>query len=196
MGRKIWLSKIVPGFIVFVLWLNGWFFPLILLPLFYVILVEKKSWDWLGFSIRNLRPSLVLSILIIFVLIGVYSPIFVHYLSDMLNRGRFNLYDVFLDVVWYPVYEEITYRSFALSHFANLDESYHSSKNLIVNVTQSLLFLSIHKHHFSLSLVLIPVFLLAFLNGILFLRTRNICGCIVSHSVLNGFALLLRYSYG
>jgi membrane protease YdiL (CAAX protease family) len=131
--------------------------------------------------------------MIALVLIGVYYPIFLHYFSDIVKGESPNLYGFFLDVVWYPVYEETAYRSFTLSHFANPDESSLSTRNLVVNVTQSLLFLSIHKHHFPLPLVLVPVFLLAFLSGMLFLRTRNIYGCIVSHSILNGFALLLRY---
>ncbi len=126
-------------------------------------------------------------------IIGMYYPIFLHYFSDIVKQESLSLYGIFLDVVWYPVYEETAYRSFTLSHFAYPDESALSTRNLVVNVTQSFLFLSIHKHHFPFPLVFIPVFFLAFLNGMLFLRTRNIYGCIVSHSVLNGFALLLRY---
>jgi membrane protease YdiL (CAAX protease family) len=126
------------------------------------------------------------------VLIGVYYPIFLHYFSDIVKRDSLTLYRIFLDVVWYPVYEEITYRSFTLTHFGNLHELSLSTRNLTVNVTQTLLFLSIHKQYVSLPLVFVPVFCLAFLTGILFIRTRNIFGCIVSHSLLNGFALLLR----
>ena len=123
----------------------------------------------------------------------VYYPIYLHCFSDIVKGASLTLYRIFLDVVWYPVYEETTYRSFTLAHFANPDEFYLSKRNLIVNATQSLLFLSIHKHHFPMPLVLVPVFFLAFLNGMLFLRMRTIYGCIVSHSILNGFALLLRY---
>jgi len=190
--KDVWISTIIPGLIFFALWLNGWFFPLILFPILYVILVEKKNLDWLGFSGQKIFSSMIRSILIIFVLCGVYYPIFNHYLPDILKREPLTLYGIFLDVVWYPVYEEIAYRSFALTHFAELDKPYLSTRNLIVNLAQSFLFLSIHKHHFSAPLILVPVFLLGLLNGFLFLKTRNIYGCIVSHSVLNGFALLLR----
>jgi len=78
------------------------------------------------------------------------------------------------------------------SHFAKLDRSCLSPRNLIVNIFQSFFFLSIHKHHFSAPLVLLPVFFLGFMSGLLFLKTRNIYGCIASHSAINGFALLLR----
>jgi len=136
---------------------------------------------------------MVISVLIVFVLSGVYYPIFLYYLPYLLQQETINLYEVFLDVVHYPVYEEIAYRSFVLTHFAELDRPYLSTRNIVVNLFQSLLFVVIHKHHFSVPLVLIPVFFLGLLNGFLFLRTRNIYGCITSHSALNGFALLLRY---
>jgi len=191
--REVWVEKVIPALILFSLWLDGWFFPLILLPIVYVLLVEKRSLGWLGLSRHGLRSSTVISVLIVFVLSGIYHPIFLYYLPHMLQQGTMDLYKVFLDVVHYPVYEEITYRSFALAHFAELDRQYLSTRNIIANLSQSLLFLIIHKHHFSVPLVLIPVFLLGLLNGFLFLRTRNICGCIVSHSALNSFGLLLRY---
>jgi len=191
--REVWVEKIIPAFILFSLWLDGWFFPLILLPILYVLLIEKKSLGWLGFSGRELWLSTVISALIAFVLIGLYYPIFLHYFSYMLQRETIDNYGIFLDVVWYPVYEEICYRSFALTHFAEPDKSHASTRNIIVNLIQSLLFLSVHKHHFSTPLVLVPIFFLGLLNGFLFLKTRNISGCIVSHSALNSFALLLRY---
>ena len=145
----MWIWKIVPGFIVFVLWLNGWFFLLILLPILYVLLIEKKSLHWLGFSSYDIRFSIIVGVAIALALIGVYYPIFLHYFSEIMKREVFNLYRIFLDVIWYPLYEEITYRSFTLTHFANLDESCFSTRNFTLNVAQSLLFLSIHKHHFN-----------------------------------------------
>lgn len=192
MKREVVVGKILPLLIFLSLWLDGWFLPLILLPILYVLLVEKKSLEWFGFSRHGLRFSVFISVLIFFVLSAIYYPIFLYYLP-LMERETINLYHVFLDVVHYPVYEEIAYRDFALTHFAKLDSSYLSNRNLIVNLFQSLLFLSIHKHHFGKPLVLIPVFLLGLLNGFLFLKTRNIYGCILSHSSLNGFALLLRY---
>lgn len=193
MKREVWVERIMPGIIFLSLWLDGWFFPLILLPVLYVLLVEKKSLEWLGFSRRGLKVSMLLGAVMALILGAMYYPIFLYYLPVM-KRLTIDLYNTFLDVAWYPIYEELTYRGFALTHFAVLDGSYLSLRNLSVNLIQSLLFLSIHKHHFGTPLVLIPVFLLGFLNGLLFLKTRNIYGCLLSHSALNGFALLLLSS--
>lgn len=189
--REVWVEKIIPALVFFSLWLDGWVFPLILLPIIYVLFIEKKSLGWLGFSRHEIRLSLVVGMLIASVIGGVYYPIFLYYLPIM--KIEVTLYTIFLDVVWYPIYEEVAYRSFGLAHFAKLDRSYLSSRNLIVNILQSILFLSIHKHHFSVPLVLLPVFLLGLMNGFLFLKTRNIFGCIASHSALNGFALFIKH---
>ncbi|GEM_PF-913810 len=191
-NSEVWIFKVIPGLILFSLWLDGWFFPLILLPILYVLLVEKKSLRWLGFSRQGLRYSIIISALIAFALSVMYYPIFLHHLFYMLKRENFDLYSIFLEAIWYPLYEEIAYRSFALTHFADLEKSYLSTRNLAVNLSQSLLFLSLHKHYLSVPFVLVPVFLLGLLNGFSFLRTRNVYGCIVSHSALNSFALLLR----
>jgi len=190
--RKVWIDKIVPAFIFLALWIDGWLLPLILLPIFYVLMIEKKNLGWLGFSKHELRYSLFLSLIITGFLIAIYYPIFFYYFPYM--SEAIDIYTIFSDVFHYPVYEEIAYRSFVLTHFANLDHPPLSNRNLILNLTQSLLFVSIHKHHFSQPLILIPVFLLGLLNGLLFLKTKNIYGCLVSHSILNGSALLLRYA--
>jgi len=190
--REFWVAKVIPAIIFFSLWLDGWFFPLILLPIIYVLFVEKKSLGWLGFSRHKLWFSSVIGVLTTLVLSGIYYPIFLYYLS-ITKMEMVTIYSIFLDVVWYPIYEEVTYRSFVFSHFAKLDQSFLSLRNLIINIFQTFLFLSIHKHHFSTPLVLLPVFFLGLVNGFLFLKTRNIYGCIVSHSALNGFALLLKY---
>jgi len=190
MNREILLGKIIPGLILFSLWLDGGFYPLILLPILYVLFVEKKSLNWLGYSKERFWLSIALGVLIFSVLSGLYYPVFLYYFPSI-KQTTITLYVVFSDVVWYPIYEELAYRSFSLTHFAKFDENYTSSRNLMVNLFQSLLFLSIHKQHFDKPLVLIVVFLFGFLNGLIFLKTRNIYGCIVSHSALNSFALLL-----
>lgn len=176
---------------LFSLWLDSWFFPLILLPIVYVLFVEKKSLGWLGFSRYEIRFSLGMGVMIALVLSGMYFPVFLYYLH-IVKMEIVTINSIFLDVVWYPIYEEVTYRSFVFSHFAKLDRSCLSRRNLIVNIFQSFLFLSIHKHHFSTPLVLLPVFFLGLTNGFLFQKTKNIYGCIVSHSALNGFALFLK----
>lgn len=192
MERRVWVEKIVPLFIFLALWLDGWFLPLILLPVLHVLFVEKKSLGWLGFSKRPLRFSIAAGTLVASVVVGLYYPIFLYYLTAIVERGTVGLYDFFWDVVWYPLYEEFSYRAFLLAHFADFNRI-ASLRNIIINLFQSLLFISIHKHHFGLPLILIPVFMLGLLNGFLFLKTRNIYGCIVSHSIVNALALLLRY---
>ncbi len=190
--RGTWVEKVIPGLILITLWLDGWFYPLLLLPILYVILVEKKTLGWLGFQRRGLRLSAVLGFSLSVALSAVYYPIFLQYLP--LIRGRnVDLHSVFTDVFWYPLYEEIAYRGFALAHFAEPSGFKPSARNLLANITQSLLFLSIHGHHIAagIPMVLVPVFMLGLLNGLLFLKTRNIYGCLISHSVLNSFALIL-----
>ena len=166
---------------------------MLVLPFLYVILVEKKDLAWLGFRTQHVQTSICQGLLTTLFLMGVYYPIFLHYSPTL--SGRFpSLYDVFTDVVWYPVYEEVAYRSFLLVHFARADDSPLSRRNLTVNLIQSSLFLFVHKHHVAQGtpLILIPVLLLALLNGYVFLKTRNISGCLLSHSAVNGFALLLH----
>jgi len=194
MKRRIMIEKIIPAFMLFSLWLDGSLLLLILLPILYVLLVERKSLGWLGFSSHGLKYSLLFGLLVAFALVVIYHPIFLQYLPQMLEGGAIELYTVFLDVFHYPVYEEISYRSFALSHFADLEKSPRSKKNMVVNLFQSVLFVSIHKHHFNAPLILVPVFLLGLLNGILSLKTRNVYGCMFSHSILNSSALLLRHA--
>lgn len=188
----IWIRRILPALIVLSLWLDGWFYPLVLLPLLYVLLVEKKSLGWLGFRTSELGRSALLGIVTPIVSGMVYYPVFLHYIP-LIQRRPIGLYDVFTDIFWYPVYEEVAYRSFALAHFAKFDESRLSTRNLLANLSQSLLFVSVHHHHVTsgMPLLLAPVLMLGLLNGYLFLRTRNIYGCMLSHSTLNGFALLL-----
>lgn len=192
MERGLLVSKGFPALIFFSLWLNGWFYPLILPPFLYVILVEKKGVQWLGFRMQEFKLSISLGLLTSIVLSVMYYLLFLHY-SSLIVRPLPSLYNVFTDVVWYPFYEEFAYRSFFLVHFAVLDSSNLSGKNLSVNLLQSFLFLSIHGHHAAsgIPLVLVPVFLLAFLNGLVFMRTRNIFGCFLSHCITNSFAWLL-----
>jgi len=192
--RELLVEKIVPVFIFFSLWLDGWFFPLLLLPFLYVILVESKNLSWLGFGKKEIRRSIFLGMFLTVFLIVVYYPIFLYY-AGLQDHKLLTLTDIFTDIIWYPLYEEVAYRSFLLVHFTDFKASSYQ-KNLSINIFQSLLFLSVHTHHITsgMPLILIPVFLLGFLNGIIFQRTRNILGCIFSHMTLNGFAILLHFS--
>jgi len=192
--RELLIEKILPAFIFLSLWLDGWFFPLLLLPFLYVTLVERKNLSWLGFGRKEIARSIFLGTFATVFLIAVCYPIFLYYAGTREYKSP-TLTDQFTDIIWYPLYEEVAYRSFLLVHFTDF-KALSSQRNLLVNLLQSLLFLSIHRHHIisGMPLLLIPVFLLGFLNGFIFQRTRNIFGCIFSHMALNGFALFFRFS--
>jgi len=194
--RELLIEKVGPALIFLALWLDGWFYPLLLLPFLYVILVEKKAISWLGFRKQGLQPSISLGLLTASLLMVIYYPIFMQYMP-LLERRLPSLYDLITDVVWYPLYEEAAYRSFLLTHFADFRTSSFTKRNLLLNSLQAVLFLSIHKHHVvsGRPLVLVTVLALALLNGLIFLKTRNISGCILSHCAINGFALFLRWAY-
>ncbi len=189
------LTKIIPAFIIFVLWLDGWFYPLILLPILYVLLVEKKPLESIGLTTRDLWPSTRVALFVFAADLLIYLPIFFYYKPTFQSIYLFDPYTIFTDVIWYPLYEEIAYRGFLLGHYTSFGDPTFSSKPMLANLIQSILFLSLHHKHLSSGhpLILIPVFLLGFLNGTLFLRTRNTVGCILSHSLLNASALVLNH---
>ena len=98
---------------------------------------------------------------------------------------------ILTDLVWFPLYEEVSYRGFFLGVFAR--RGGYTTVNLALNLAQALLFVSVHHHHVSagLPLLLIPIFLLGLLNGLVFLRSWNVVGCVLGHVLVNGLALLL-----
>ena len=147
--------------------LDGWFNPLLLLPFLYVILIEKKDLPWLGSRKPELRSSISFGLTTAIFLLAIYHPIFLHHIP-LLKRKIPSPQDIFTDLVWYPVYEEITYRSFLFAHFADFETSGSSKRNLFLNLLQALLFLSIHRHHIisGIPSVLIGVLALAILNGL------------------------------
>ena len=194
MNYRHLIKRVLPALVVLALWLDGWFYPLILLPFLFVIL-EKRGLGSLGFNRKRLVYSVMVGLLVGGFLFLVYCPLFLLYLPLLIGGDTISMFTVFTDVIWYPLYEEVAYRGFALSHYADMQGPTFSSKNNATNLLQALLFLSIHHKHVTAGnpLVLIPVFLLGLLNGYLFIKTRNIAGCIVAHSTLNGLALLIRY---
>jgi len=196
LDRRLLIDKALPALVFLSLWLDGGFYPLLLLPFLYVILLEKKDLAWLGFKKQGALPSIRSGLLVSVFLMAVYYPISRHYAS-LIGTRLVTLHDLFTDIAWYPLYEEVAYRGFLLTHFARFKSPNLSKRNILLNLIQSLFFLSIHRHHVTsgVALVLLPVFLLGLLNGFLFIKTRNIFGCLLSHSAVNGFALLLRYSY-
>ena len=121
-----------------------------------------------------------------------YYPIFILY-RGVIAAPIPSLWSMLIDVVWYPLYEEVSYRGFFLGFLAKEGGDF-SRHNLGLNLLQSLLFVLIHRHHVSAGFpfLLIPVLLLGFLNGLVFLRSRNVTGCIVGHAIVNGTAWLMQ----
>jgi len=189
--REMIVAKVMPALVVFSLWLDGSFYPILLLPFLYVLTVEKRDLGFLGFKVRGFNSSIGLGFVVAGVVFALYLPLFFFYRIP--TQDGVNLYDIFTDAIWYPIYEETTYRAFFLAHFgAPVLSSSH--RGVLPNLIQALLFLSVHHKYLAMGepLVLIPVFLLGFLNGLVFLKTSNVLGCVFSHSLANGAALLLR----
>lgn len=137
---------VFPAFIVFALWLDGGVYPLILLPFLYVKLVNKKPWKWIGFHREKIIYSGLLGVGSSLGIILIWYLLFVYYLPP-LKGLTITPYRLFTDVVWYPFYEEVAYRGFALSYFATRKTSLFSTRNLIVNFTQATVFLSVHHRY-------------------------------------------------
>ena len=189
--RRILLEAVFPAFVVFALWLNGWFYPLILLPLLYVKFVDKRGLEWIGFSGRTLFNSGLLGVCSSLGVILVWYLFFVYYFPP-LESVSVTPYVLFTDVFWYPFYEEVAYRGFALAHLVPKEMSVFSL-SLVGNLAQALLFVSIHHRYVTSGtpLFLVPVLLLGLANGFIFLKTRNIFGCFLCHSLANTLALLI-----
>ena len=181
------------AFLVFVaLWLDGSFYPLILLPFLFVLLYEREGLGEIGLGGSGLRRSLLLGAVVGSAVSAIYYPVFVHYLPGR-TWGGLGLFALFTDLVWYPLYEEVAYRGFFLGAFADPGEGF-SGRSLALNLVQALFFVLVHQNHIraGLWLLLIPVFALGFSMGLVFLRTRNIAGCVLGHSLVNGVAHVFR----
>jgi membrane protease YdiL (CAAX protease family) len=185
-------GKALASLVFLALWLDGSFYPLILLPLLFVLLYERDSLSKIGLGGSGLRRSLLLGAGVGTTVSAVYYPIFVHYLSRRM-WDDLGLLTLFTDIVWYPLYEEVAYRGFFLGSFADPGEEL-SGRNLALNLVQALLFVLMHQNHIraGLWLLLIPVFALGFAMGLVFIRTRNIAGCVLGHSLVNGIADVFR----
>jgi len=108
------------AFLVFMaLWLDGSFYPLILLPLLFVLLFERESLGKIGLGGSGLRRSLLLGTVVGSAVSAIYYPVFVHYLPGRMWEGL-GLFALLTDLVWYPLYEEVAYRGFFLGSFADL----------------------------------------------------------------------------
>lgn len=190
--RRSLLEVLLPMLVVFVLWLNGWFYPLILLPFLYVKLVDKKGLKWIGFNRENLSHSGFLGVCSSLGIILVWYLFFIYYLPPS-ERVSVTPYILFTDVFWYPFYEEVTYRGFALAYFVPLKMNLFSLRSITLNFMQTLLFVFIHHKYVTMGVpfFLILVFLLGFINGFIFLKTRNLFGCFLCHSIVNTLALII-----
>lgn len=188
-------GKALASLVFIALWLDGSFSPIILLPFLYVIMYAREGLATIGFSGSGLGKSTLLGLGVGLGVSVVYYPIFIHYLPRRAWEGA-SLSALFIDLVWYPFYEEVAYRGFFLGSFADRGEAL-SRRNIALNLIQALLFVAVHRNHISagLSLLLIPVFALGFSMGLVFLMTRNIAGCAFGHSLLNGAAHLLQFFF-
>jgi len=187
------LEFVFPAFVVFALWLDGWFYPLVLLPLLYVKFVNKRDLEWIGFRGRNILSSGLLGVCSSLGAILAWYVFFVYY-SPNLESVSLTPYVLFTDVLWYPFYEEVAYRGFALAYLVPGEISVSSSRGFVGNLAQALLYVSTHHKYVTsgIPLFLAPVLLLGLANGFIFLKTRNIFGCFLCHSLANTLALLIR----
>lgn len=164
---------------------------MILLPLIFTAYYCRESLSKIGIGTEKTRDSLILGLLAGLLVLGAYYPVLLLYGGTRAGAIP-DVWSIMIDVFWYPLYEEVSYRGFFLGFFARENTDF-TSYNLGLNLAQALLFASVHHHHVSagVPLLLIPVFLLGFFNGLVFLRSRNIMGCIVGHAVVNGTAWLM-----
>ncbi|MGD2141978.1 MAG: CPBP family intramembrane metalloprotease [Candidatus Bathyarchaeota archaeon] len=183
-------KDLLAALVFLALWLNGSFYPLILLPPVFVKAIMREELSNIGFRTGKIVRSLVWGL---FASLSVLAAYYLVYLShNGLKIRSVDTWSIFTDALWYPVYEEVAYRGFFLGYFSKESDPL-MVRNLVLNITQTLLFTVIHRHHVAAGfpLLLIPVFLLGFLNGFVFLKTQNIAGCVAGHSLVNVVALLM-----
>jgi len=124
--------------VFFVLWVNGSFYPLILLPFVFTMYHCGESLSRIGIGRRRLQKSLSLGRLAGFLVL-------VHTIRLLFSTGVVraapipSVWSMLIDVVWYPLYEEVSYRGFFLGFLAKEGGNF-SRHNLGLNLLQSLLF--------------------------------------------------------
>lgn len=198
MATQIIIDKAIPFVIVIALWLNGWFYPLLLVPILYVMVFEKRGPYFIGFELSKIRRSAALGLIAGNLLSLVYLALFIFYRVAFQPIGEIDWSILFTSMVWYSLYDEIVYRGFFLSHFSDVNESVLSARGLFVNILQTLLFISAPIKVLTIGepLVLLLFSLLGFVNGLIFMKTRNLAGCILSHSIVIGSAWLFPRIFG
>ncbi len=178
--------------VFFVLWVNGSTYPLILLLFVFTRYHCGESLSRIGIGRRRLQKSLILGLLAGFLVLMAYYPISILY-RGVRAAPIPGVWSMLNDIIWYPLYEEVSYRGFFLGFLAKEGGDF-SRHDLGLNLLQSLLFVLVQRNHVSAKFpfLLIPVLLLGFLNGLVFLRSRNVTGCIVGHAIVNGTAWLMQ----
>ena len=103
--------------VFFVLWVNGSFYPLILLPFVFTMYHCGESLSRIGIGRRRLQKSLILGLLAGFLVLVTYYPIFILYRGVRVTPIP-NVWSMLIDVVWYHLYKEVSYRGFFLGFLA------------------------------------------------------------------------------
>lgn len=155
----------------------------------------------LGFRKTGLKQSIVLALLTIGIVGIVHYSIFTSYLpSVLMGAPPITLNSILLYVLLSPLLEEFIFRSillavstYLLGRFTRFNGSPFSIDGVSINLGQSILFMLSHYQYLEreMSLFLIPPFLLGFLNGVVFLKTKNIIGSIMAHSICNSIVLII-----
>ncbi len=171
----------VAAFVFLALWLDGSFYPLLLLPLAYVWVSDPNRLSSLGLRKEGFLRSAVWGLLGLGIVVPTWLAIWVAYGGWDTSAGGF--LEMLKDFAWYPVYEEIAYRGFFLSRLGNP----YLKKKWIANVVQGALFASVHYHYAQagMPLRILPAFVLGLVTGTIFLRTRNLAGCLLCHALAN-----------
>ncbi len=198
MDTHIIIDKAIPFVIMIALWLNGWFYPLLLVPILYVMVFEKRGPYFIGFELSKIRRSAALGLIAGNLLSLVYLGLFIFCRVVVQPLGDIDWSVLFTSMVWFSFYDEIVYRGFFISHFSDANESMFSPRGLVVNLLQTLMFISTPIKVLSIGQPLVLLFfsLLGFTNGLVFMRTRNLAGCILSHSIVIGSTWLFPRIFG
>jgi len=172
--------------LVFVaLFLDGPFYPLIALPLIYCWAACPDGLKSLGIRRSGVRESFFMGISSGIVVVAIWLiPLWAYGSWQTPKSGTMLL----KDVLWYPLYEEVTYRGFFLSQLGGYFKAPWKA-----NLAQTALFVLVHYHlvYAGMPIRLLPVFALGLTLGYTFLRSRNLVGCILGHSTANGVAALI-----
>jgi membrane protease YdiL (CAAX protease family) len=174
---------VAAAFIFLALWLDGSFYPLLLLPLVYVWVLDPNRLSSLGFGKKGFLSSVMWGLLGLGIVVPTWLLIWVAYGGWDASAGGF--LEMLRDFVWYPIYEEVAYRGFFLSRLGPF-----LKRKWVANVAQAALFASVHHHYAQagMPLRILPAFVLGLVIGVIFLKTRNLTGCLICHAIANVIA--------